>query len=189
MRIDRGPGSPSLDNPIDPTPQRVHPLRGRRAADWINRLGRPAPSICVPLQLGCFLLKELPGFAGFGGIIRASDMVEQSHPKRGERFVIKAFHAMVRGEIENFFAHSFERRVRRQLRQITHRYGNVCDVRELRRRNGRVLKRIDQCRDFRVARKSLRLQITKLAASIHLLPNEKQKHRANDRHNESRRVE
>ena len=46
------------------------------------------------------------------------DMIEQSHPKSCERFVIKIDQMVVRGELEKLFAHARQRRGQRPLVQI-----------------------------------------------------------------------
>ena len=51
-----------------PACRKIDPLRAQLAADRINQLGRPAPSIRLPVAKGELLLKELPGSAGFGNI-------------------------------------------------------------------------------------------------------------------------
>src|SRR5205809_7604173 len=48
--------------------RKIDPPRAQRAADWINQLGRPAPSIYGLPRLPRLMLKELAGFAGFGDI-------------------------------------------------------------------------------------------------------------------------
>ena len=116
------------------------------------------------------------------------DIIEQSHPKGGERLVIKIDQMIVRGELGKLFAHAGERRLKRQLVQIIERHRDVRVVGELRWRNGGRLKCIDQRCDLSVARKLSRLQFRRLTAGIHFLPNEKKKGGTNDRHDKTGRM-
>ncbi len=78
------------------------------------------------------MLKELPGFAGFGDIVICGDVIEQTHPKPRQRLVIKIADAVVRREVANLFAHALERLLRRHLVEITQRHRDVRGVSELR---------------------------------------------------------
>lgn len=92
---------------------------------------------------------------------------------------------VVGGKLEKFLAHARKRGGQREPVQITQRHGHVGDMRKLGRRNGGRLKCLDQSFDFGVVRKLSRLQARNLSASVHLLPNEKKQHRANDRHDKA----
>ena len=85
-------------------------------------------------------------------------MIEQLHPECRERFVIQAAHAMMGGERANVFTHAREGFVRRQLVEIAQRHSDVRNMRELRRRNGRGFKSLDQRENLGVAGKVSRLQ-------------------------------
>src|SRR5207247_10436213 len=54
--------------PSQPRRLAINPLCARRAADSVNRLGRPAPSIAFFSGTMRFWVKELPAFGGFGDI-------------------------------------------------------------------------------------------------------------------------
>ncbi len=60
---------------------KIDPLCAQRAADWINRLGRPAPSIRPLAATSWLLLKELPACGGFGDIV-----VSATRLRRHRRF-------------------------------------------------------------------------------------------------------
>jgi hypothetical protein len=126
--------------------------------------------------------------------ISAGDVFEQSHPERGEGFVIKLTGAAVRGKSANFLTHSVERLVRRQRLEISQRHRNVRGVCELGRGNSELLERIHQCRHLGVAGKVTRLQLTArrvvgLSAQMdEPRPNKEENDRADDRQDEPGRV-
>ena len=91
-------------------------------------------------------------------IVSARDVIEQAHPKCGQRFVVETGDAVMSGERANIAAHSFEGLNWRQLRKVTHGHRDVGNVSEFRSRNRRRLKRFDQRCDFGIACKVLRLQ-------------------------------
>ena len=89
-----------------------------------------------------------------------SDVIEQPHPKYGERLVIKIFHVMVRGERANFFPHPLKGLIRRHLGQVAQCHGNVGDVGEFRRGNRRGFEGVNQGCDFGVAGKIFRFHVS-----------------------------
>ena len=64
--------------PSQPRRLAINPLCARRAADSVNRLGRPAPSIAFFSGTMRFWLKELPAFGGFGDIFFESEQLKSA---------------------------------------------------------------------------------------------------------------
>jgi hypothetical protein len=50
--------------------------------------------------------------------MKACDVVEQTHPKGGERFVIKIDQMITGGELEKLLAHARQRLVQRQSVEV-----------------------------------------------------------------------
>lgn len=64
------------------------------------------------------------------GSLGPGNMIEQSHPKHGERLVIKIAYAMMLSESANVSTHSFERLIDRRFCQVARRHCDMGGVRE-----------------------------------------------------------
>jgi len=139
------------------------------------------------------------------------DVIEQPHPEYGKRLVVKITDAMMRGESANSFAHMLERLSWRPALQVTECHRNVRGMSEFRCRNSHRLKCIDQSCDLCVGRKLFCLQDANCRGSgslpmgrqrrplqfwqrrvrlagIQFSPDKEQDKRANNRHDEPRRM-
>ena len=95
-----------------------------------------------------------------------NDVREQSHPERGQRFVIN-IHSMMRGKAQERSSHSRGCFRQRHLREIAQRYRQVRRVRKLRWCDRRRFECCDESMDFCVAREITRLQV---GSGIKFLP-------------------
>ena len=91
---------------------------------------------------------------------RTGDMFEETHPKRGQRFVIKIGDAVMRGEETNLLAHTLPRLFRSKRVEVAKRDRDVGRVSEFRCWNGRIFKRAHQRCDLAVAGEIPRSQWT-----------------------------